>query len=110
MSFLFRLRCLNLFIKVFFPDRHRLDTPMGSIPVRRFESAAVQARRSESAAVQARRFLRPPGGIPDFVDDLTEEEIGACNAAFRDAWAEALDDPDTLANARGFLEATYHLK
>jgi hypothetical protein len=90
MSFLFRLRCLNLFIKVFFPDRHRLDTPMGSI--------------------QVRRFLRPPGGIPDFVDDLTEEEIGACNAAFRDAWAEALDDPDTLANARGFLEATYHLK
>lgn len=87
MSFLFRLRCLNLFIKVVFPDRHRLDTPTGS-----------KVRRE---------FVRPPGGVPDFVDDLTEDEIGACNGAFRDAWKEYVDDVDVIENTRSFLEHTW---
>jgi hypothetical protein len=81
MSYLFRLRCLNLFIKVVFPDRNRLDTPMGS-----------KVRR---------KFVRPPGGVPDFVDDLTEDEIGM------EAWRDAINDTDTIANARGFLEEQY---
>jgi len=97
MCFLFRLRLLNLFIKVVFPDRHHLAMPMASIP----------ARRSESAAAQATRFVRPPGGVPDFVDDLTDDEIGACNEAFSDAWLKVVDHPDTIANARGFLEEQY---
>jgi hypothetical protein len=84
MSFLFRLRCLNLFIKVVFPDRNHLAMPMASTPV-------------------PKRWKRPPGGIPDFVEDLTEDEIGICNGAFRDAWGESLEDPDVIANTRAFL-------
>ena len=83
MSFLFRLKLLHLIIKVLFPDRHHPVMPMGSTPVR--------------------KFVRPPGGVPDFVDDLTDDEIGACDAAFQDAWKEALDDADVIANTRNFL-------
>lgn len=90
MSFLFRLRCLNLFIKVVFPDRHRLDTPTGS----------TRVRRSESAAAQARRFVRPPGGVPDFVDDLEEDEVV-------DRWKEYVDDVNVIENTRSFLEHTW---
>jgi hypothetical protein len=45
--------------------------------------------------------------VPDFVDDLTPDELDACSEAFSDAWLKVLDDPDTVANARGFLEETY---
>jgi hypothetical protein len=44
---------------------------------------------------------------PDFVDDLTEDEINACNEAFSDAWLKVVEHPDTVANARGFLEDVY---
>jgi hypothetical protein len=88
MFFLFRLRILNLFIKVVFPDRHHHDTLMVSTPV-----------------PERRKFVRPPGGVPDFVEDvddgLEEDEIRS------DAWREAINDPDTIANARGFLEEQY---
>ena len=45
--------------------------------------------------------------VPDFVDDLTPDEIDACNAAFSDAWLKVVNDTDTIANARGFLEEVY---
>lgn len=44
---------------------------------------------------------------PDFVDDITPDEIDACNAAFLSAWGEMLDDPDVITNTRGFLEGVY---
>jgi hypothetical protein len=94
MLFLFRLKLLNLFIKVVFPDRHHLDTPMGSIP-------APNGLDRFAPSPKVRRFVRPPGGIPDFVDDLTDDEIRP------DAWLAAINDPDTIANARGFLEEQY---
>jgi len=88
MSFLFRLRCLNLFIKVVFPDRHRQDTLMGSTPVPRVNEDILWSRK---------RWKRPPGGVPDFVDDLTDDEVRP------DAWLAAIEDPDTIANTRAFL-------
>lgn len=45
--------------------------------------------------------------VPDFVDNLTPDEINACDEAFSDAWLKVADHPDTIANARGFLEETY---
>jgi hypothetical protein len=84
MSFLFRLKVLHLIIKVLFPDRYPPDTLTASTRV-----------------PKCRRFVRPPGGVPDFVDDLTEDEIGM------EAWRDAINDPDTIANARGFLEEQY---
>jgi hypothetical protein len=45
--------------------------------------------------------------VPDFVDDLTEDEINACNEVFSDAWLKVVDHPDTVENARGFLEEVY---
>jgi hypothetical protein len=44
---------------------------------------------------------------PDFVDDLTPDEINACHAAFSNAWLKVVDHPDTIANARRFLEEAY---
>jgi hypothetical protein len=94
MSFLFRLKLLHLFIKVVFPDRLHPGMQMASTPV----------RRSESAAVQAPRFVRPPGGIPDFVEDrddgLEDDEVV-------DRWKDYIDDVDVIANTRSFLESMW---
>jgi len=45
--------------------------------------------------------------VPDFVDDLTPDEVDACNDAFADAWVRQFDDFYTRENTRDFLEGVY---
>ena len=78
-------------------------------PVLRFHLLILLSRLLCPPSIGQPRHSTPMVSIqaPDFVDDLTPDEVDACNAAFSDAWRKVVDHPDTLANARGFLEEVY---